>query len=386
MRRKINLILILFLSFVSKSFGQENKLSGTFVLELHLKNIPDAYKAIITYPQGGKRVSDSALIVNGKCAFQGTLSECARAGIGLVKKNPDKIKPHIFISQNVFECYLAPGKATLVADSALKNGVYQGSSGYISEYEAYVRDISSFRRKNVLGIFKEQTPNLTKDERSAYIKQKNKQMFAKMKEQCYKGFMLSHLHSPVGLFAFQEYAGFVMTDSLENLFRKLDPSIQKLPTGLYYEKLFNAIHRIRPGVIAPDFTIPDTAGHNVSVSTFKGKYVLLDFWASWCSPCRKEHPNLVAAYQRFKSKGFTVFSVSVDKMTTRPAWLKAIREDKLDWTNASDLMGWDSVPSKLYGISVVPQNFLIDPAGKVLAINLHGPALQQKLEELFKIP
>jgi peroxiredoxin len=133
---------------------------------------------------------------------------------------------------------------------------------------------------------------------------------------------------------------------------------------------------------APDLTMPDVNGKPVSISNFKGQYVLVDFWASWCSPCRAENPNLVQAYNKFKNKNFTVLGVSLDQ--DKAAWQQAIQKDNLTWAQMSDLKMWESVAINIYQFDAIPFNVLINPEGKIIAHGLRGEALERRLEELLQ--
>ncbi|MBK6828661.1 MAG: TlpA family protein disulfide reductase [Chitinophagaceae bacterium] len=138
------------------------------------------------------------------------------------------------------------------------------------------------------------------------------------------------------------------------------------------------------GQPAPDFTLPDPNGKAISLSSFKGKYVLVDFWASWCGPCRAENPNVVSAYQKFKDKNFTILGVSLDQPGGKDAWMKAVMKDNLTWTQVSDLKWWSSAVVPLYKIEGIPYNVLVDPQGKVIAESLRGADLDKKLTELLQ--
>lgn len=151
--------------------------------------------------------------------------------------------------------------------------------------------------------------------------------------------------------------------------------------GEYFANMQKAQSAIKEGEAAPDFTLPDQNGNMISLSSFKGKYVLVDFWASWCGPCRMENPNVVAAYQKYKNKNFTILGVSLDK--AKEPWLKAIQDDQLTWTHVSDLKFWESAVVPLYSIDGIPYNVLIDPTGKIVAQNLRGGALEAMLAEVL---
>jgi len=198
-----------------------------------------------------------------------------------------------------------------------------------------------------------------------------------------KGFVKTHPKSPVSAYIIQ-------TDfnnpniPIQETIEAVDLMDKSLESYHYYKGIQRRIEIARGttvGYKAIDFTQNSIEGKPVSLSDFRGKYVLIDFWASWCRPCRMENPNVVAAYHKFKDKGFTILGVSMDSDAAK--WQAAIQQDGLVWTHVSDLKGWANEAGKLYGVTGIPANYLIDRDGKIVAKDLRGEALEQKLAELL---
>ena len=158
------------------------------------------------------------------------------------------------------------------------------------------------------------------------------------------------------------------------------------PTHAQVQQVVSNLQRLQGvngGAMAPDINLATPAGPNLALSSLRGKYVLIDFWASWCGPCRRENPNVVKTYAAYKDKGFEIFGVSLDQ--NREAWLKAIETDKLVWKHVSDLQYWNSAGAQAYQVNSIPQTFLVDPAGRIIAKGLRGAALDNYLAKLFEI-
>ncbi len=171
-------------------------------------------------------------------------------------------------------------------------------------------------------------------------------------------------------------------EEVSKVYNTLDKSIQQTYYGKKLEEMATQMRSTSEGQVAPDFTLNDVNDKPVALSSFRGKIVLLDFWASWCGPCRKENPNVVAAYNKFHSKGLEILGVSLDD--NKSNWQQAIAKDGLTWTHISDLEGWQSKAAQLYGVQSIPANFLLDKDGKIIAKDLRGEMLEQKLNTLFQ--
>jgi len=180
----------------------------------------------------------------------------------------------------------------------------------------------------------------------------------------------------------KEISYFMEAADMEPILSSFDTALRNSIYVKHLNDLVEVLKKVSVGQTAPDFTLNDPAGKPVSLSSKLGKYLLVDFWASWCPDCRLENPNVVAAYKAFNKKGFDVLGVSLDRDSAK--WVKAIQNDKLTWTHVSDLKAWNNQVAKLYGIRSIPSNLLLDQQGKIIAKNLTGETLQNKLKELLK--
>jgi peroxiredoxin len=168
---------------------------------------------------------------------------------------------------------------------------------------------------------------------------------------------------------------------MAEIYDTLTPAVKKSYFGEKLGDLVSAAGKTAIGNVAPDFTQNDVAGNPITLSSLRGQYVMIDFWASWCGPCRQENPNIVQAYNAYKDKGFTILGVSLDQ--DKAAWEKAILDDKLTWLQVSDLKYWENAVARTYNIQSIPASILLDKEGKIIAKDLRGEALEAKLKELM---
>jgi len=194
-------------------------------------------------------------------------------------------------------------------------------------------------------------------------------------------YVMAHKNSvAAAAIVLERFINYYEFNPAENAYKFFPLNVQNSVFGKQIQKAVELDALTSIGKPAPEFSQPDTTGKIINLKDLKGKYVLVDFWASWCGPCRRENPNVLAAYDKYHSKGFEIISVSLDN--NKNSWIKAIKADHLSWTHVSDLTGWKNVAASKYGVKLIPQNFLLDKDGKIIARNLRGADLDKKLSEI----
>ncbi|MRG44124.1 redoxin domain-containing protein [Chitinophaga sp. SYP-B3965] len=204
------------------------------------------------------------------------------------------------------------------------------------------------------------------------------------KDPVLKEYIRSHPNSWLSFAFLRDRARYFGPEVADSLYRSLSDNLKKDPEIKKLDVQLTAAVAVGIGKIAPEFTLNDPEGKPVSLSSYRGKYVLVDFWASWCVPCRAESPYVKRAYDVHKSKGLEILGISLDTQASRDKWIEAIKKDGLTWTQVSDLVGPESPVAKAYGVEGIPANFLIDPLGKVIAVNLRGGDVELKIAQLVK--
>ena len=200
------------------------------------------------------------------------------------------------------------------------------------------------------------------------------------KDQVYKPYLAKNPSSPIAIYVLNRYGGYdIDADKVEPIFTKLSDAVKNSDAGVAYKKRLDIAKRVGIGKIAPDFTQADTLGNPVSLASFRGKYVLVDFWASWCGPCRRTMPGLKSLYAKYKSKGFEIYAISVDQDPA--AWKQAVAQDATTWTHVLDSQG--NVATQ-WNVRYIPNSYLMDKEGKVVAVNLSEEDLEKQLAKLTK--
>jgi peroxiredoxin len=359
---------------------------STFTLLVKMKSTIKQPKLFLAYQIDGKKTIDSAVFspAQGGYTFEGVTKRPIRAtlvadqdNVGLLGLMLQSTKStHV----DLIKLYLHPGTIYFKTTDSVARGTFSGSP--INTDEQKLQKLTKWIDGESLAVSMQfRASDDPKVQSALSIKLDS---LSAARKPYLKKFYEENLQSYVGLVALLEYAGSHPKLAIfEPMFNKLDAKVRNTPLGREFVKYMTDLISLKPGVPAPDFVQKDTAGKQVKLSAFKGKYVLLDFWASWCGPCRQQNPEISAIYSNFKNRNFTILGISLDGADGRQAWLKAIKDDNLPWTQLSDLKHWDNEVSKLYSVSSIPENYLIGPDGLIIAKNLSPEQLRTILTEVL---
>ena len=368
---------IIVLACIAAGKGKTGK--GEYILKGKVSEKYDApLKVFLSYYDGKKMITDSAILHKGEFELKGTLTEPFQASLNLQHDIPAGSKPGRRI-MDAKQIWVQEGETMIAGDDFLSKATISGSS-LNEEQKAFDLQLKPLTDKEQL--FQDtMIANSSKDHLAA-----NKKYEAQMrtllpeKKELMAAFIKAHPDSYLSLVITNSYLS-SSPDIAEigPLYAGLSKKIKQTPKGKETTEVINRLKDVQIGAQAPPFTQKDTSGNEVRLADFKGKYVLVDFWASWCLPCRAENPDVLKAYNEYKSRNFTVLGVSLDAEKARAAWIQAIQKDNLPWTQVSDLKFWENAAAKLYGVRAIPANFLVDPNGKIIAKNLHGDELGKTL-------
>jgi peroxiredoxin len=331
---------------------------GTIVLQ---KRIP-----------GGYSVIDSATIEKGIFKMKGVVDYPQMVNLSLKNKRGGL---NFFIENSEITIH---GNADSLYMASVTGSQTQ------SQYESYKAsfDETNARMSSIYDRYRE--ARMAGDEKQASSVEKELEALDSTQTEMKKEYIASNPASFVSPIVLSEISYYLEADEMEKLLGKLDTTLNKVQTIIALRERLVQLKAVAVGQKAPDFTLNDVDGNPVSLYSKidgKTKLLLVDFWAAWCPPCRQENPNVVKVWQAYNKKGFDVMGVSLDR--SRDDWVKAIADDKLTWTQVSDLQYWDCAPAKLYAVSAIPANFLIDGNGIIVGHNLRGEALTEKVKEIL---
>ena len=346
-------------------------LNTGFTINGHITGMSSG-TAYLTHEYNYKTFTDSALISNGQFVMKGRLPEPLICTLKVSGSNQIRIffvenKP-MQVQASLSSLHSAEIKGA--PENEIWNGYKKNQQEIIGNKIREVRRAAKSRDHLPDSV----RPALTPEDLAA---------IAAFKDSVMQQFVAANTRSVAAAFIiYNTYIVYTDYKMAGKLYNQLGAAARKTYYGRHILQNINAVGKTDIGLPAPVFSLPDTSGKVIALAAFKGQYVLIDFWASWCGPCRKEHPFLIQAYNRFHAKDFEIISISVDE--NREAWLTAIHTDGLLWKQVSDGKGPGGLVANTYGVKSIPKNFLLDKTGRIIARNLRGEELSKKLEELLE--
>jgi peroxiredoxin len=354
--------------------------TGKFTVQGNVANFNAPAKVYIQYRKEGKTVIDSTVLKDGKFSFTGDAAAMPMSGYILFNEKGTGMNS----SRDYHAVFFEQGTINVTTADKMANATVTGTKTN-KESEQYRLAMKPVNEAYTALEAKQKAATEEQQKSPAFIKQGklDEKAIEEQEKALNKQFITQNPDSYISLNALQSYAYSADYVDIAPLYEGLSANIKASTGGKAFAEILPKLKAVALGAIAPEFAEADTAGKMVSLSSFRGKYVLIDFWASWCGPCRHENPNVVKAFNQYKDKNFTILGVSLDRPDAKKAWLAAIKKDGLNWTQVSDLQFWKSKTADMYGVRAIPQNFLINPDGKIIGKNLRGEDLNEKLAEIF---